>query len=114
MEYNNETMETTYKNLRVVEKRKSSDVYGAGDQIGYSVYEVVRDFDESDIYDKTYSRGRNVGQYFKADLLKSGCVVETVSTCEFAHYIITGIIKNKTEQSKKEISKIKRNAKTKN
>lgn len=107
-------METTYKNLRVVEKRQSSDAYGTGDQIGYNVYQVVRDFDESDIYDKTYSRGRDVREYFKADLLEAGQVIETVSTCEFAHYIITGIIKNKTEQSKKEIAKIKRNGKAKN
>jgi hypothetical protein len=98
-------METTYTNLRVVEKRQSSDVYGTGDQIGYNVYQVVRDFDESDIYDKTYSRGRNVGQYFTADLLKSGCVIETVSTREFAHYIINGL---------ENLKKIKRNAKTKN
>jgi hypothetical protein len=107
-------METTYTNLRVIEKRQYSDTYGTGDQIGYNVYQVVRDFDESDIYDKTYSRGRNVGQYFTADLLKAGCVIETVSTLEFAQYIVNGIVKKKIEQSKKEIAKIKRNGKTKN
>lgn len=88
-------METTYKNLRIVAKTKYSDVYGTGDQIGFNVYQVVRDFDESDIYDKTYSRGRNVGQYFKADLLKTGQVIETVSTYEFAEYIIKGLLNRK-------------------
>lgn len=85
-------MKTNYTNLRIVEKRKYSDGYGTGDQIGFNVYQVVRDFDESDIYDKTYSRGRNVGQYFTADLLKTGQVIETVSTYEFAEYIIKGLL----------------------
>lgn len=88
-------METTYKNLRIVAKTKYSDVYGTGDQIGYNIYQVIRDFDESDIYDKTYSRGRNVGQYFTADLLKTGKVIETVSTYEFAEYIIKGLLNRK-------------------
>lgn len=94
-------METSYTNLRIVAKKKSSDVYGTGDQIGYNVYQVVRDFDESDIYDKTFSRGRNVGQYFTAELLKSGVVIETVTTYEFAEYIIKGILNRKIKSNGK-------------
>ena len=81
------------KNLRIVPVVKYADTYGTGDHQSYNEYKIVRDFEESDIWDSKRSRGNDVSAYFKKELIEKGCTVATVSTEEFAKFIIIGLKK---------------------
>ncbi len=79
------------KNLRIEPKGKFADTFGTGDHQRYEVYQIVRDYDITDIYDKEYKRGKKVEKYFTAEVITMGYVVETVSQLEYAEYILKGL-----------------------
>ena len=82
-----------YKNLRIVEEKRFSDNYGTGDSQSHSVFTIYRDFDERDIWENKRTRGNSLKNYFAAELLKKGARVETLSTREFAQFIVDGLQK---------------------
>lgn len=81
------------KNVRIAERSKSiGDVYNTGDNHSVTVFDIVRDYDASDIWSKEFDRGIDPARYFGAELIKKGVTIETVSRREFAEYIVHGIL----------------------
>jgi hypothetical protein len=85
---------TTMKNLRVSTRRKSvGDVWGTGDSHSIQVYDVVRDYDSSDIYDKQRKRGDDPASYFTPELIKKGVTIETLDSFEHAEVLLNALTK---------------------
>jgi len=88
-----------FNNVRIVERWKCvGDTYATGDRQKIKVFDVVRDFDESDIFDKKLERGIDPLRYFTKSAIESGVTIETLSCREFAEYVLTGIVQKKIKQ----------------
>ena len=79
------------KNLRIVEKVKSSDVYGTGDQHYHSTYEVRRDYTIADIGG---IKGREVRYTIAHACLVNGIVVETFNSKNNAQIFLEALKKS--------------------
>jgi len=87
-------------NLRIVKVRQWADTYNTGDSQSWDSFNIVRDYEEYDIWDSKRSRGNKVSEYFQEVLIKKGVVIENVRTRKMAKFILDGLRAEKRAEKK--------------
>jgi hypothetical protein len=87
-------------NLRIVKVRQWADTYNTGDSQSWDSFDIVRDFEEYDIWDSKRTRGNKVEEYFTEGVIKKCVVIENVSTRQLAKFIVEGLRAKKRAENK--------------